>query len=106
MMDRPSLPLLPVACTLTAADGAAQLVAWQRFNDDHLIHVQRAPGRVTVDYADVEDAAERLAALVRTEQTCCAFAEWRIQRGSPHLQLIVTGAEDGIASLTILDRIP
>ena len=28
--------LLPVACTLTPGAGAAQLAAWQEFNDDYL----------------------------------------------------------------------
>lgn len=72
---------LPVACTLTPSSGAARLTAWNRFNDDYLLGVTRAPGSITVHYAKGDDAMMRLADLVRAEQSCCTFADWTIDTG-------------------------
>jgi hypothetical protein len=97
-------PLLPIACTLSPSAGAAQIAAWQAFNADHLLGIERNAGRISVRYANMGDAAGRLAALVRTEQTCCAFARWTIDTAGDDIRLTVTGAADGIASLTFFGR--
>ena len=70
--------LLPVACTLTPGAGAAQLAAWQEFNDDYLLDIDRTAAQITVHYPKIDDATARLTELVRTEQSCCAFATWAI----------------------------
>lgn len=48
--------LLPVACTLTPGAGAAQLAAWQEFNDDYLLDIDRTAAQITVHYPKIDDA--------------------------------------------------
>lgn len=52
--------LLPVACTLTPGAGAAQLAAWQEFNDDYLLDIDRTAAQITVHYPKIDDATARL----------------------------------------------
>lgn len=94
--------LLPVACTLSAADGAVQLDAWRMFNDDYQLEVDREPGSITVHYAKVDDAVTRITELVRTERSCCASASWRIDATHGDLRLHVTAADDALQALTFL----
>ena len=98
--------LLPVACTLTPGAGAAQLAAWQEFNDDYLLDIDRTAAQITVHYPKIDDATARLTELVRTEQSCCAFATWAIDTTHPDLSLSVTGTDDALAALTFLEQTP
>ena len=98
--------LLPVACTLTPGAGAAQLAAWQEFNDDYLLDIDRTAAQITVHYPKIDDATARLTELVRTEQSCCAFATWAIDPTPPDLRLSVTGTDDALAALTFLEQTP
>ncbi|WP_448235951.1 hypothetical protein [Microbacterium paulum] len=98
--------LLPVACTLTPGAGAAQLAAWQEFNDDYLLDIDRTAAQITVHYPKIDDATARLTELVRTEQSCCAFATWVIDTAHPDLRLSVTGTDDALAALTFLEQTP
>ncbi|KHK98329.1 hypothetical protein LK09_04715 [Microbacterium mangrovi] len=102
MSEFPPLPLVPVACTLTESDGATQAAAWRSFNSEFRRDVHREPGRLTIRYADIDDAADRLMELVGMEQKCCSFARWQVERGDQLLELTVTGSEAGIASLMVL----
>lgn len=96
--------LLPVACTLTPGTGAAQLAAWREFNDDYLLDIDRAAGQIIVHYPKIDDATTRLTELVRTEQSCCAFATWSIDTTHPDLRLTVAGTDDALAALTFLEQ--
>ena len=98
--------LLPVACTLTPGAGAAQLAAWQEFNDDYLLDIDRTAAQITVHYPKIDDATARLTELVRTEQSCCACATWAIDTTHPDLPLSVTGTDDALAALTFLEQTP
>ena len=98
--------LLPVACTLTPGAGAAQLAAWQEFNDDYLLDLDKTAGQITVHYPKIDDATARLTELVRTEQTCCTFVTWSIDTTHPDLRLTVTGTDDALAALTFLEQTP
>lgn len=97
--DRPRLPL---ACTLTPATGTVQLAAWRAFNNAYLIDTERRPGSLSVRYADADDAVTRLAALVRTEQACCAFATWEIESGRDGIRVTVTAEDAALDALTFV----
>ena len=58
------------------------LAAWQEFNDDYLLDIDRTAAQITVHYPKIDDATARLTELVRTEQS--------------HLHF---GDEDGIAAV-------
>jgi hypothetical protein len=105
-MSIPDRTSLPVACTLTPGTGAAQLAAWREFTDDNLLDIDRDPGQVTAHHARVDEAVVRLTELVRTEQSCCAFAAWSIDTSHPDLRLTVTGADDALDALTFLEHTP
>ncbi|WP_345802216.1 hypothetical protein AAIB33_03730 [Microbacterium sp. AZCO] len=96
--------LLPLACTLTDGAGAEQLAAWRRFNDDYLTSIDRDRGRLIAHYENVGGAVGRLSDLVRTEQSCCAFATWSIHADHSELSLTVTGSDDALATLTFLEQ--
>lgn len=98
--------LLPVVCTLTPGAGVAQLAAWREFNDDYLLDLDRTAGRMTVHCPKIDDATARLTELVRTEQSCCAFATWAIHTTYPDLRPSVTGTDDALAALTFLEQTP
>lgn len=95
-------PLLPLACTLTPATGTVQLAAWRAVNDAYLIDSERRPGSITVRYADAGDAVTRLAALVRTEQACCAFATWKVESGRDGIRVTVTAEHPALDALTFV----
>ena len=82
------------------------LAAWQEFNDDYLLDIDRTAAQITVHYPKIDDATARLTELVRTEQSCCAFATWAIDTTHPDLRLSVTGTDDALAALTFLEQTP
>ncbi len=98
--------LLPVACRLTPGVGGVQLAAWREFNDDYLLDIETAPGEIAVHYPKIDDAIARLTELVGTEQSCCAFATWSIDKAHADLRLIVTGTDDALSALTFLEQTP
>jgi hypothetical protein len=97
------LPTVPIACELSATAGAAQLRAWREFNSDYQTSFKRRAGVIIVDYLKRDASMEKLAGLVRTEQACCAFADWRIDATQRALRLVVTGRDDALDALVMLD---
>ena len=98
--SRRELPLLPVACTLGATDGAAQLQRWRRLNDRALVRQVRDSGELLLVYrADAGTRAE-LESLVAVETTCCAFVDWQVEAHGDDLRLHVRGSA---AELDTLD---
>jgi hypothetical protein len=95
--------LLPIACTLDLATGAAKVEAWRLFGAEYRRRVARTSGSVVVHYANLPGARDRLAALVETERECCAFVDWRIDDASEELRLIVTGDDFALSTLLFLD---
>lgn len=96
--------LLPIACTLSPDTGAEQVARWKALNDDYLLETESLPGAVVAHYAKLDDAATRLAALVRTERRCCAFASWTIEGSDTDLRLTVAAEPDALDALTFLVR--
>lgn len=101
MADRRILSVRPVACTLDAAEGAAQVARWRTFDDDYLLSTEEQDGRYVAHYAKVDDSRERLTALVARESGCCAFVDWTIDATGHDLRLVVTGSPDALAALSI-----
>lgn len=101
MTDIGPLNALPIACSLTPADGKRQLEKWRVFDADYALDVERTDTRLTIHYAKVEDSITRLRELVTAESACCSFVEWRIDEGDADLRLVVTGTAEQLTALTV-----
>jgi hypothetical protein len=79
--------LLPIACTLSAADLVDRGFAWQKLLGSGLVKRDRVPGgiRLTAD----SSAAASLIQLVDLERECCAWINFDVE-GS-----VVTLTADG-----------
>lgn len=94
-------PLLPVACTLGAADGAARLVEWRRVGDAAGRGVTRSPGALVLRYAADAATEEELARLVTAERECCGFATWTLRHDGADLVVEVRADDDALDALTL-----
>ena len=61
---------VPVACTLTTKDAAAQVVEWSELRRD-LLGVERIDGGVEMRFPS--SSADAVRYLAAREATCCAF---------------------------------
>jgi hypothetical protein len=98
--SRRELPLLPVACTLGATDGAAQLQRWRQLNDRALLRRVREAGELLLVYRGDDRTRTELESLVAVETTCCAFLDWQLETQGDDLRLHVRGTA---AELDTLD---
>jgi hypothetical protein len=98
--SRRQLPVLPVACTLGATDGAAQVARWRRLNARSLAHRERRDDELLLVYRADDDTRAELDSLVAVETTCCAFLDWRVEEREDELRLRISGTA---AELDTLD---
>ena len=88
---------IPVACTLGAADLAAQGRRWERLMARALTgRAETADGLRLTFRPEAED---ELRALVAVEAGCCAWAAWSVERATGAVVLNVRSAGEGIAAL-------
>ncbi len=92
--------MLPVACTLGATDGAAQVERWRRLNAGSLVHRERQDEELSLVYRADEPTRAELETLVGVERTCCAFLDWQVDAQPGSLTLRIRGAA---AELDTLD---
>ncbi|RBY78550.1 hypothetical protein DQ239_08335 [Blastococcus sp. TF02-09] len=97
--SRRDLPVLPVACTLGAADGAAQLRRWRRLDDRALVRRAREAEELLLVYRADDATRTELHDLVGVERTCCAFLDWRIEEQADGLRLNIRGAATDLDGL-------
>ena len=95
------LPLLPVACTLGATDGAAQVERWRKLNARSLTHRDRRDDELLLVYRADDDTRAELESLVSVERACCAFLGWRIEEQDGGLRLRVRGAAADLDTLDL-----
>jgi len=90
---------VPVACTLTSADLAAQSARWEQLAARAMTErVETAHGLRIVFRAD-PGAAEELRALVAVENECCPWADWTAGMNDGQIVLNVHSTGEGIAAL-------
>jgi len=92
---------LPIACTLTPTAGEAQIERWRAFDDDYALGAERTDAELVLRYVKTEGSVARLRELVAGESVCCSFVDWTIDDSEADLRLIVAGAPDELAALTI-----
>jgi hypothetical protein len=93
---------IPIACTLGAADLAAQARRWQRLIARALTgRAETADGLRLTFRPGAED---ELRALVAVEAGCCAWATWTVEPTAGAVVLGVRSADEGIATLHTMFR--
>ncbi len=93
---------IPVACTLSAADLAAQAGRWERLMARAL--TARAETADGLRLSFQPEAEEELRALAAVETGCCRWATWTVERDGGAVVLGVRSAAEGVATLHSMFR--
>lgn len=80
---------LPVACTLTAVDGAARMRRWHALAEKCPPRAQRRGHELEIWWRLDADGANELEALAASERECCAFLMWLVSRRDPDTVLTI-----------------
>ncbi|HEV3226399.1 MAG TPA: hypothetical protein VGZ52_06185 [Acidimicrobiales bacterium] len=92
---------IPVACTLDAEAMPERVKEWDRVLTHSCSRERLASGAVRVEFTPDIRAAD-LAALVESEQQCCAFFEFVITIDARGLGLEVTAPDDAAALVSAM----
>ena len=90
---------VPVACTLTPVDLAAQADRWQRLMARAMSERTETADGVRLSFRPEPGTEEELRTLVAVENECCAWAAWTVDTGDQAIILDVRSAGDGVAAL-------
>lgn len=104
-MTTPQIPpdqaggTVPVACTLTPTDLAAQDGRWQRLMARAMTERAETADGLRMSFRRELATEEELRRLVAVESECCAWADWTVDMSAGNLMLEVRSAGPGIATL-------
>jgi hypothetical protein len=87
----------PVACTLTAADLAAQARRWEQLIARSMTARAETADGLRLGFRP--EAGDELRALVAVESECCAWATWTVGRTAGEIVLEVHATAEGVATL-------
>jgi hypothetical protein len=90
---------MPVACSLTSADLAAQAGRWEQLAARAMTGRAETAHGLRISFRPEEGAEDELCKLVAVENECCRWADWMVQTGAGQLVLDVRSTGDGIATL-------
>jgi hypothetical protein len=90
---------IPVACTLTGADLAAQRGRWERLAARALTERAETIHGLRLSFRPAGGAEEELRRLVAVENQCCRWATWTVKTRAGHVVLDIRATGDGIAAL-------
>ena len=95
----PSGNPVPVACTLTTADLAAQAGRWERLIARAMTECIQIADGLRMSFRPEPGVEEELRRLVAVENDCCSWAAWAVETdaGAPVLDVRSTGP--GVATL-------
>jgi hypothetical protein len=88
---------VPITCTLTSADLAAQARRWERLIAAALTGRAELADGLRLSFRP--EAADELRALVAVEAECCPWATWRVERAAGSAVLDVRSPGEGAAVL-------
>ena len=89
----------PVACSLTAADLAAQASRWVRLAARAKTGRAETAHGIRISFRPGPGAEKELRSLAAVERECCPWAAWTVEASAGQLLLDVRSAGDGIAAL-------
>ena len=81
---------IPIACTLSASDGARQVAEWRELQDLATAAEPLAAGAALIFPEELADRVEDLAAR---EATCCAFLTIETSRAGGDVRLEITSED-------------
>jgi hypothetical protein len=90
---------VPVACTLTPADLAAQAGRWQRLMARAMTERAETADGLRMSFRREPGTEEELRRLVAVESECCAWADWTVEMSAGNLMLEVRSAGTGTATV-------
>ena len=90
---------VPVACTLTRADLAAQRGRWERLAGRALTERAETVHGLRLSFRPGTGAEDELRRLVAVENQCCRWATWTVQTRAGRLVLDIRSTGEGIAAL-------
>jgi hypothetical protein len=89
----------PVACSLTAADLAAQARRWLGLAARAMTGRAETAHGIRISFRPGPGAEEELRSLAAVERQCCPWAAWTVEASAGRLVLDVRSAGDGVAAL-------
>lgn len=90
---------VPVACTLTRSDLAAQRGRWERLAARALTERAETVHGLRLSFRPGAGADDELRQLVAVENQCCRWATWTVQTRAGHVVLDIRSTGEGIAAL-------
>jgi hypothetical protein len=90
---------VPVACTLTPDDLAAQAGRWQRLMARAMAGRAETAEGLRLSFRPDPGTEEELRRLVAVESECCGWADWTVEASAGTLVLDVRSSGEGIATL-------
>jgi hypothetical protein len=90
---------VPIACTLTSADLAAQRGRWERLAERALTERTETADGLRLVFRPEPGAEDELRALVAVENECCSWAEWTVEADDGQIRLAVHATGDGVPAL-------
>ena len=90
---------VPVACTLTSADLAAQSARWEQLAARTMTERAETAHGLRIFFRPDPGAQEELRALVAVENECCPWADWTVGMNDGQIMLDVHSTGEGIATL-------
>jgi MerR family transcriptional regulator, copper efflux regulator len=90
---------IPVACTLTSADLAAQSGRWERLAARAMTGRAETADGLRISFRPEPRAEDELRRLAAAETRCCPWADWAVAADAGRLVLEVRSTGEGIAVL-------
>jgi hypothetical protein len=90
---------VPVACTLTSADLAAQSTRWEQLAARAMTERVQTTHGLRIFFRADPGAEEELRALAAVESQCCPWADWTVGVNDGQIVLDVHSTGEGIATL-------
>ena len=91
--------IVPVACTLTPADLAAQAGRWARLTARALTGRTETADGLRMSFRSEPGTEDELRTLVAVENECCAWAAWTVDTSGGTIELHIDSSGDGVATL-------
>jgi hypothetical protein len=90
---------VPVACTLTSADLAAQADRWERLIARAMTECTQTADGLRMSFRPEPGVEDELRRLVAVENDCCSWATWTLESVAEVPVLDVRSTGPGIAAL-------
>ena len=90
---------VPVACTLTQVDLAAQTGRWQQLATRAMTERAETADGLRLSFQLRPGVEEELRTLVAVENECCPWADWTVDSDDEQIVLDVRSAREGVTAL-------